>query len=313
MEKTCWILTDGKAGTERQCIGLAEGLSLKPVIKRVSPKFPWSFLPPALWFFPLHGVRGLKKQEEWPDVLIAGGRSAAALAKEIKRLSFGKTFTIFLQNPYISPKNFDVVVAPAHDGLKGDNLIETLGALHCVNNKELEEASKKYKSLFQELPSKKAAVLLGGVTRHYDMTPDLMQEYGSQLRILSKRTGVGYMVTASRRTEEACLSAFRKGLGASPVFVWNGKGDNPYMGFLSQSDIIVVTSDSVSMISEAIFTGKPVYLLMLRGRSKRLDAFHKTLFNKGYARPFEKNLESWAYEPVDEMKRVVKKIYELGF
>ena len=313
MSQSVWILTDGKKGTENQCIGLADALNLKTSIKRVSPKFPWSILPPCLWFSPLKGIEGLDEKEKWPDILIAAGRSAAPVAKEIRRKSDGKTFTIFLQNPYISPKHFDFVIAPKHDGLEAPNVVSTLGALHGVTHNSLKESYKKHSRLLKNLSSKKVAVLIGGKTRHFQMDEPTMETYGLQLRNLSKRQPVGYMVTASRRTDEKCLKAFQTGLGAAPKFLWDGKGDNPYQGFLSHADIIMVTADSVSMISEALSTGKPVYLLRLKGNSKRLGSFHNELLEKGYARFFKGTLEHWDYAPIDNMGPIFKKLDALGF
>lgn len=313
MGKTAWILTDGKKGTENQCIGLAQALSLQPIIKRIQPKFPWSILPPHLWMSPLKGVKGIESHEPWPDILIAASRSAGPVAKEIRRLSQGKTFVIFLQNPYISPSHFDVVIAPQHDQLKGKNVIETLGALHGITPKVLEEAYEHHKKTFAHLPLKKVSILLGGKTHHYEMTPQMMGQYGTLLKKAANSQKVGYLVTASRRTSEECFAHFKEGLGDTPCYIWDGKGDNPYTGFLAHSDVILVTEDSVSMISEAIATGKPVYLLTLKGHSKRLSRFHNALLEKGCVRLFEGSLEPWAHESVDTMTHVVEQLSSLGF
>ena len=312
MPQTAWILTDGKKGTENQCIGLASILGLQPIIKKITPKFPWSFLPPQFWIRPLGGITGLEGDQEWPDILIAASRSAAAVAKEIRHLSHGKTFTIFLQNPYISPKNFDAVIAPYHDRLKGSNVISTLFPFHCVTEKALDTARKEYENRLGNLSSTKVAVLLGGKTRHYQMDPETMETYGMQLRNMAKRQPMAYMVTASRRTDEKCFDTFKHGLGSTPRFIWDGTGDNPYMGFLAHADIIIVTADSVSMISEAVSTGKPVYLLELKGHSKKLGAFHKALLEKGCIRFFRGKLEKWTYSTEKNTSSVIEQLEALG-
>jgi mitochondrial fission protein ELM1 len=313
MTQITWILTDGKKGTENQCIGLASLLGLNPIIKKITPKFPWSILPAHLWFSPLKGVTGLEGEEKWPDILIAASRSAAPVAKEIRRQSNGRTFTIFLQNPYISPKNFDVVIAPQHDQLNHPNVISTLCPFHCVTPQALTTAYAHYNGLLGNLSSKKIAVLLGGKTRHYQMTPAIMEMYGIQLRNIAKRQPMGYMVTASRRTDEKCFEAFKQGLGSAPRFIWDGMGDNPYMGFLAHADIIIVTADSVSMISEAVSTGKPVYLLKLKGHSKKLDAFHQSLLDKGCIRFFNGKLEQWTYTLPHNTDHIINTLKTLGF
>ena len=41
-------------------------------------------------------------------------------------------------------------------------------------------------------------------------------------------------------------------------WVWDFTGENPYFGILALADMLVVTQDSVSMISEAAATAVPV-------------------------------------------------------
>jgi mitochondrial fission protein ELM1 len=182
-----------------------------------------------------------------------------------------------------------------------------------VNPEALETAHKHFDKPLGNLSSKKVAVLLGGKTRHYEMTPSTMEMYGTQLRSIAKRQPVGYMVTASRRTDEKCFEAFKRGLGSAPRFIWDGTGENPYMGFLAHADIIIVTADSVSMISEAVSTGKPVYLLELKGHSKKLGSFHQSLIDKGCVRFFKGKLDQWTYQLPHNTKSILEQLKKLGF
>lgn len=312
MSKTTWIITDGKKGTENQCLGLASALGLTPIVFQIKPRFPWSILPPIFWLFPLSGIKGLQKEMPWPEVLIAASRTAAAVAAKIRQLSHGKTLTIFLQNPHLSPDKFDILISPSHDQLKGTNVIETLGCLHPVTPKILEQAYQEHASLLETISPTKVAVLLGGKTRHYKMPAPLLEKYGNQLRLLSEKKPISYMVTSSRRTEKKCVDAFIKGLGNALKFLWDETGPNPYFGILAHADIILVTADSVSMISEAIATGKPVYILPLKGFSKKLDRFHKDLLEKGIIRIFEGSFDFWSYRIPPQTKDIVNHIKTLG-
>lgn len=308
MTKTVWILSDGKKGTENQSVGLANAMGWKNyLLKPIDVKFPWTLLPPRLWFDPLKAVKKSKElfpDNTWPDILIAAGRICAAVAAEIRRQAQGKTFVIFIQDPYMDPKNFDVVITPEHDDIQGDNVIKVFGALHNVTADKLKKASSHHNNLIEYLPKPRVAVLIGGKNRHYKMTPALMEQYGSQLRHIAKRKTISYMVTGSRRTPVACLQAFKKGLGSAPAFVWNGRGDNPYYAFLAAADIVIVTSDSVSMVSEAMFTNKPLYVMELEGKSAKLDKFLASVYKKQRARPFSKDIEKWSYASVDTMGKV---------
>ena len=126
---SCWIVTDGKAGMENQCLGLAEALGLNPVVKRVKLRSPWKQLSPFLRHGLAHAfsAEGDPIAPPWPDLLIATGRAsvpASLYARRMSRAGGGKgTFTVQVQNPVIDPSRFDLVVVPRHDGLVGTNVM----------------------------------------------------------------------------------------------------------------------------------------------------------------------------------------------
>src|SRR5690606_42014126 len=84
---SCWVVTDGSAGMENQCIGLAEALGLDFTVKRIATTRPWRWLPPQLWLDPLKRLspQGDLLTPPWPDVLITCGRQAIPMSLAIKR------------------------------------------------------------------------------------------------------------------------------------------------------------------------------------------------------------------------------------
>ncbi len=86
--------------------------------------------------------------------------------------------------------------------------------------------------------------------------------------------GMHAAITPSRRTSEAAKRAIRAALAAEPLgTLWDETGDNPYYGILALADRLIVTAESISMISEALATGRPVHVLPLEGRGARHEAF----------------------------------------
>src|SRR5580704_5860795 len=141
--KTCWIVTDGKAGMESQCLGLAEALGVEPIVKRVTLRTPWRQLSPYFNMGLSHAYETGSDElaPPWPDILIATGRHsvpASLYVREESRRAGTRTLTVQLQNPVISPSYFDLVVAPLHDRLSEPNVISTIGALHRVTRARLE-------------------------------------------------------------------------------------------------------------------------------------------------------------------------------
>jgi uncharacterized protein len=294
---------------ENQCVGLAEALGLRCELKRVSrPRPPINYLPPRFWPTSLSMIS--KGREHWPDVLISSGRGSVAPALAVRRANGGKTFTVHIQTPYVSPSNFDFVILPLHDKLRGDNILVTKTALHRVTQERLAEAAETFKDMFSDLPRPLIAVLVGGSNKRQNCSPEVVHQLADLLIAAARDSGGGLAVTASRRTGEKNEKILRERLQAVPLFFWDGNKDNPYMGLLALADAIVVTSDSVSMVSEACATGKPVHVFSIGGEYKKLTQFHATLQNEGFTRAFTGALEHWSYTPVRETERIANIVRE---
>jgi mitochondrial fission protein ELM1 len=164
----------------------------------------------------------------------------------------------------------------------------------------LAEAAARHGERLAWLPHPRVAVLVGGNGGGYRLTPTIMGDVAERLAGWARAQGAGLMVTPSRRTgtdNEAILRARFSGL---PGEVWDGTGENPYFAYLALADLILVTGDSVNMVSEACSTGKPVYVIGLEGGAPKFHSFHEALVRDGYTRPFTGALEPWAPPPLDE-------------
>jgi mitochondrial fission protein ELM1 len=307
---TCWIVTEGFAGMENQCLGLAEAIGVTSKIKRVQrPRSPLRYLSPRFWPNPLVTHSG-ELAPPWPEILISSGRGSVAAALAIRRCGGGSTFAVHIQTPYVDPLRFDLVVIPEHDGLRGENIVVTRTALHRVTKRSLKEAEKVFKERMSHLPRPLIAVLVGGPTKDLECSSVTMRRLADQVVTAASRCGGALAVTASRRTGAQNEMALRQGLEGAPQFFWDGKGDNPYLGILALADAIVVTSDSVSMVSEACATGKPVHVFSFGEEPKKLRRFHKSLMDSGITRPFSGVIEQWSYEPPNDTQRVAAVVRE---
>jgi len=303
-----WILTDGTAGTEAQCIAVAEGVGLPYSVRRVHPRGALRLLPVRLQLAVPPHIRlrftdaSQPLTPPWPRLILSSGRRGVPTALAVKRLS--GALAVHIQDPKVPARLFDLVAAPLHDDLSGPNVIATMGSVHRVSPQRVAEEAARFEPSFATLPHPRIAVLLGGTSGAFTFGASEAAAFGATLASLVKDTGGSLLVTPSRRTDRDAIAAFSKAIKGVPQFLWGGSGENPYLAMLGSADAIVVTEDSVNMVTEAAGTGKPVYVQALPGKSRRLGRFHATMRERGATRSFEGRIETWSYPPINDTERV---------
>jgi mitochondrial fission protein ELM1 len=305
---------------ENQALGLAEALQrLLPsvvTVKRVrwwagfdklpsALKAPWMLDAASEDLFPNAG-------EPWPDVWIATGRATLPLSIQAKRRSGGKTFVVQTQDPRWRTEDYDLVVAPRHDGIDGANILSITGSPHRISPARLAEGAAAFADTLEPLPHPRVAVLIGGKSRAHDLPEAHATELADRIAAALEAAGGSLMLTFSRRTPEAAKATMTARLAHLPGLIWDGSGANPYFAFLHYADHILVTEDSANMAAEAASTGKPVHILpMVATRpADKFARLHQDLHDRGAARSFDGRLESWSYEPLNETERAARIIAE---
>ena len=300
MAERVWAVTTGEAGNVSQAEGLAEALGWPFESLTVRLRRPWSWLPahrqpPGLLCCGLHE----RLAGPWPDLLIGCGRRSASVSAAVRRAAGGRTFTAHILDPRADIRLFDLVVPMAHDGLAGPNVVATHAALHRITPEKLAAAGAEWR---ERLGGLNVAVMLGGQSRSHRFTRETLNRLASGLAGLEGDIAV----TPSRRTQPDVVDALKARL--PQAWFWDGTGGNPYLGMLALARHVVVTEDSVSMISEAISTGKPVYVAEMAGGSRRLGRFQESLRQNNIVRPFDGRLSEWHYEPVNETPRIAAEV-----
>jgi mitochondrial fission protein ELM1 len=299
-----WVLHDGKAGMASQALGLAEAAGFRFVEKRLSVHRPWVWLPPQLWIAPLRAVSddGIALTPPWPDLVIGCGRHTAMPALAMRRASGGRTFAAQVQDPRVGRGEFDLLFVPEHDRLRGPRIQVTRGAIHRVTAARLADELRRFPAL-AGLPRPILGVLIGGSNRSYRLGLDRLATIADSIAGILRSDGGSAVVTPSRRTGAAGVALLRERLAGLPAEIWDGAGDNPYYAYLAAADALLVTADSVSMVSEAAATGKPVHILELAGGDAKFARFHQAMREAGITRPFAGHIESWSYVPPDDTAR----------
>jgi mitochondrial fission protein ELM1 len=291
-----WILTEPYAGLEAQALGLAEAAGLAPERRKLLPRAPWRWLPSAVWPAPLSALAA-PLTAPLPDIAIGCGGMGGVIGAALRRRG---PRAVQVQNPRIDPRRFDLIVANRHDRLTGPNVVVVRNAMHRVTHARLAEAAEAWRDRLAHLPRPLVAVLVGGSNGRYRLDEAVATDLGSRLAGMMQADRVGLALTPSRRTAPAARAALAAALAPLGAWVWDMTGENPYFGLLALADAIVVTQDSVSMISEAVATRAPVMVAGLPGRSRRQGDFLAGLIADGRVRPFAGRLERWDVEPMDD-------------
>lgn len=314
--RPCWIVTDGAAGNLRQARALAQAMRVQADFLRAGVRGPWAWSAPRMTSGLRFGVAAELRQRlhaPWPALVIGCGRGGALVTRWLRSASGGKTFTIQILDPRVDPRHFDLVVAPRHDALEGANVIQTIGALNPVDEDWLAAGLARFTMLAQ-LPRPHTAVLIGGARRGLDMDGVWFDTFLSRINRLVERDGGSVLVSTSRRTADAWRRISRERLRADCVHFWNGPadGENPYPGYLAAADRLVVSPDSVNMLSEACATGKPVFTLLPDSARGKLTYFHAELRAQGWLHALDADVDFSTLPkppPLRELAAVASKVW----
>ncbi len=308
-QASTWVLADPRAGTAAQALGIAERL---PVAHRVVP-LEWG--PLARLPLPVPSLLGLTRAAReafappWPRLAIAAGRRAAPVALWLKRRGV-RVVQCMRPGPFALSR-FDLLVLGRHDDPpEAPNVLPILGAAHRITRAGLAEARAEFTGL-AALPSPRVALLVGGPIRGEGLVPGFARRLGEA----ALQFGGSVMATTSRRTGPAATAALAEALAVAPhrLFHWGEAGRNPYRGFLAWADAVVVTGDSVSMISEAMVAAAPLFIAPTGQEGRRHLALHESLYAAGEARPIAAAPDPFPRTPRDEAARVAEAIRARGW
>jgi mitochondrial fission protein ELM1 len=308
---TSWVLTDGKAGDTAICFGVAEALGLVPVLHKIAPRPPWSWVTPFGPIDPREAPSrpGSPIAPPYPDLVVASGRRAVPYVRRIRAETRGRTFTAFMKDPYTGPGTADIVWVPEHDTLEGPNVIKTVLTPHRVTQAKLALARERPPDILARLPHPRAAVLVGGNSVNHRFTAADIAGLAERLDRLA-RSGVSLMGTPSRRTPPALRDAIAAVTARHGGYFWNAEGDNPFVALLALADTVVATADSVGMVGEAAATGRPVLVFEPSGGHAKNRRYHDELRRRGIEHPFTGELAGKPYEPLDSTQTVASLIVE---
>ena len=259
-----WLLKGAKAGDYEQLRVIARALGVSAITKQLVFR-RWELLLHAAPRPTLAGIDVEKSdalEPPWPDLVLTAGRRNELVARWIKERSGGRTRLVHVGRPWSHPARFDLVVSNRQYLLAaGGNVIVNDLPLTDLSEAALAADRGDWCVRWQRLPRPWTMLLVGGDTGPFVFSPAQASKLAVSVNAKMARSGGSLFVTTSGRTSPKSADALFATLEAPAyVYRWPSKDPSPYRGFLACADDFVVTADSMSMLTEACATGRPVAL-----------------------------------------------------
>ena len=300
------LLTEGMHGMISQVEGLAKALDIEFTHQKVELNSFWKLIPPNLT--PVSKLVFNKIDNSDFDIIISCGRKSVIPSIYLKKSSKKKVFNIHIQDPKVSLGNFDLVIAPEHDNLRGKNVITSKGAVHYLT---LDEIKNNHNYLVDKLKKNHEYLLLvlGGPNKYYDYEDKNLIKIFDVIKKILNNNNLQAIVIPSMRTPKKTINLVNEHLGTENLVIKN-VDKKAYLSGLSLAKYIVVTCDSTSMISEAALTGKPIYIADIPAKRKdeRFKKFRNLFSELNITKNLKEKLEIWNYKSLNETNRIAQEI-----
>ena len=302
------LLTEGMHGMISQVEGMAKALKAEYSHKIVKLNFPWNLIPPK--YTPVSQIVLKNKiylnENNKPDLIISCGRKSVIPSIILKKKN-PKIFTIHIQNPKVNSKNFDIIIAPEHDGLNGINILKSKGAIHYITESEINNSQPYLKDKFKS--EKIVSLILGGPNKYYKFNEKQLTKIFYDVRSNFINNGYKIIVIPSMRTPKKIIDLAVKEF-KQDGYVLNSVDKQGYLSALALATNIIVTCDSTSMISEAAISGKPIFVAHMKPKKDnyRFKKFYKLFKQMGIIRDLGNKVEIWKYNKLNEAERIAKEI-----
>ena len=300
------LLTEGMHGMISQVEGLAKALDLDFIHEKIEINNFWKLFPPKVT--PVQDFVFKNKINSQFDVVISCGRKSVIPSIYLKKKFKNKIMNIHIQEPKVSLDNFDFVVAPDHDGLKGNNVLTSKGAVHYLTNDELDQNENYLKSRIN-IQKKIVTLILGGPTRYYDYNNQVIEGIFSKIEQNFLKNNYQVIIIPSMRTPQNIIEKAKNYFDKDQIIIPN-VDKKAYLSSLKISDHIIVTCDSTSMISEAAITGKPIYVAQMPAikNNQRFKSFFNLFESLNIIKELNNSVENWTYAKLNETNKIAEQI-----
>ncbi len=274
MKRVVWIISEGSPGHVSQSEGLVAALAQRTPIEvdvvQTRPKFGGFVRKLVRWWMGRSGSalsdRFLKRRlgcappASRPDLIVASGGKAAFAARSLAVKHAAPLVFLGERKPYPS-RWFHTVFTPSPFETDSHDV-----PVEMVPTRITPAAVDAAADAWPERPQGRLwAMLIGGPSVSHPYTTDDWQALGSQMNVLAENHGIRWLVSTSRRTGVEAEAALRRSIAPCAIAraVWWAQNPEKLMApFLGSAAWVFVTQDSVTMVTEAIASGRPVVVTM---------------------------------------------------
>ncbi len=256
-----WVLLGEKTGDNNQLLALAEKLGW-PFETRTLHYNLVRAIPPRHLGATLTSLTAESRAliaPPWPELLLSIGRRSVPVVRWIRERSEGQTKLVLVGHPRVDPDQFDLVITTRQYPVPPrDNVI----VLPLAMGRRVDpgEASAEERTLLHSLPRPHLLFAIGGPTKYWDLDEASIGAALDAAMARAERRGGTLIVVGSRRTPDEIVERVRARLDGSHHLLVEGATPR-FALLMADADELFITADSVSMLSEAIQTGKPVAMV----------------------------------------------------
>lgn len=250
------------------------------------------------------------------DFIISCGSSVAGVNYLLSHDHHAKSIVI-LRPGLLGFHRFHLVVLPQHDTffLRGHRpgLAITHAAPNRMTPQYLEEQSRLLLNRFSHLKDNlkfKIGLLFGGDSEDVFLSEPQIKVLLHQIKDVCEQINADILATTSRRTPARIEQLLQRDLKKDPrcaLLILANQDDVPQAvgGILGLADIIVVSGDSISMISEAASSGKNTIVFLPQTRAKVLKGLEKH-------RIFMEKLHAQGFILSSDVRNIGRSIYDIA-
>jgi len=275
MKRRIWIVSEGSPGHVSQSVGLAEALAAtepvsierlecRPRLNGFARRLVQRWMgdkgrPLPGWFLGRAGLNSAALPAGKPDLILSSGGKSVFVARTLAA-RYGAPY-VFLgeRKPYPSAWFHTAFTPSKFETGENDVSIDMIPTL--ITRAKVEQAAADW----PERPTGKLwAALIGGASVSHRYTPEDWRALALAMNAIAHREGIRWLVTTSRRTGADVETCLRETLDPSIVAEavwWSERPEKKMSRYLGAAERLLVTQDSVTMVSEAIDSGRPVLVV----------------------------------------------------